>query len=127
MFGWLVFAGWMLYAAITGEQVQLPALFAIYLLLTVVCSTVAFVLIAVDKRRARREQPRISERTLHLFAAAGGWPGAYLARRIFHHKTLKLGFRALAWAIIAVHALVIGYGLWSGWFWTGVKVLLGWS
>jgi uncharacterized membrane protein YsdA (DUF1294 family) len=125
VFAWLLFAGWMLYAAISRESAPVPALFAIYLLLTIVCSGIAFWLIAIDKRRALRDQPRISERTLHLFAAAGGWPGAYLARRIFRHNTLKLRFRAVAWAIIGVHAAVIAYGLWSGWFWTGLKLLFG--
>lgn len=124
---WLVFAGWMLYVAVTRDGVRLPALFAIYLLLTVALSVAAFVLIGVDKRRAITQRPRISERTLHAISAAGGWPGAYLARRLFRHKTLKLTFRAVSWAIIAAHFAMIAYGLWSGWFWTGVKVLMGWG
>lgn len=127
VFAWLLFAAWVLYAAVTRDGVKLPALFAIYLLLTVISSAAAFVLIALDKRRAVRQEPRISERTLHLLTAVGGWPGAYLARRMFRHKTLKLSFRAVAWAIIAAHALFIAYGLWSGWFWLGLSLLLGWT
>lgn len=123
VFAWLAFAMWMLYVAVARTGFELPAFFAIYLLLTVVCSGVAFLLVAIDKRRAIKDQPRISERTLHLLAAAGGWPGAYLARRIFHHKTLKVSFRAVSWVIIAVHALIIAYGFWSGWYWYGVKTL----
>lgn len=117
----------MLFVAVTRDGVKLPALFAIYLLLTVICSAAAFVLITIDKRRSITEQPRISERTLHVLAALGGWPGAYLGRRLFRHKTLKLSFRAVAWAIIAVHVLIIAYGFWSGWFWLGTSVLFGWT
>lgn len=127
VFAWLAFALFVLYAAITREAVELPALFAIYLLLTITSSAAAFVLIGLDKRRAIQQQTRISERTLHILAAIGGWPGGYLARRVFRHKTLKLSFRAVAWAIIAVHALIIVYGLWSGWFWLGISLLLGWT
>lgn len=124
---WLAFAAWMLFVAVTRDNVKLPALFAIYLLLTVTGSAVGFYLAAVDKRRAIKDQPRISERTLHILAALGGWPGIYLARRLFRHKTLKLTFRAVAWAIIAVHAMIIAYGIWSGWWWLGIKVALGWE
>jgi uncharacterized membrane protein YsdA (DUF1294 family) len=124
---WLSFAGGMLYVAVTRDNVKLPAFFAIYLLLTVAASLIAFVITFVDKRRAVRDQPRIRERTLHALAALGGWPGLYLGRRLFRHKTLKLSFRAVSWAIIAVHAAFIVYGLWSGWFWLGLKVLFGWT
>lgn len=113
----------MLFVALTRPDFRMSAFFAVYLLLTVVCSGITFVLTAVDKRRAVKEQPRISERTLHVLAAAGGWPGAYLARRLFRHKTLKAAFRAVSWVIIAVHAILIAYGLWSGWYWYGVKTL----
>ena len=45
-----------------------------YLFLVLVMSPVCFVLYAIDKRRATRQRLRISERTLHLAAFAGGWP-----------------------------------------------------
>jgi uncharacterized membrane protein YsdA (DUF1294 family) len=30
---------------------------------------------------------------LHALAPLGGWPGALLAQRLFHHKTLKMSFQ----------------------------------
>ena len=42
-------------------------------------------------------------RRLHLFAFVGGWPGAWLGQRIFHHKTEKLSFRLVFWLIVAAH------------------------
>jgi uncharacterized membrane protein YsdA (DUF1294 family) len=96
-FFWLAGATAMLYYAFTREGVELPATLAIYLLATVACSAVAFVLYGIDKRRAVKDRPRISERTLHIVGALGGWPGAHLARILFRHKTLKMSFRVVFW------------------------------
>ena len=120
---WLIGATLLLVQAFR-EKTQLSALFAIYLLLTVACSAVVFVLYGIDKRRAIKVKPRISERTLHLFALAGGWPGAYLGSRLFRHKTLKVSFRVVFWLTVAVHLMVIGYGIWCGWWWIAIKALL---
>lgn len=121
---WLTGATILLTLAFVREGISLPASFAIYLLLTVVSSAVAFVLYGIDKRRAVKEKPRVNERTLHILAFAGGWPGAYLGSRLFRHKTLKLSFRAVFWVAVSLHLLVIGYGIWSGWWWVAIKALL---
>ena len=55
-----------------------------YLLLM---NLIAFVLMGLDKRRARRDKWRISEKTLFLPAVLGGSLGAILGMRLFHHKT----------------------------------------
>lgn len=47
----------------------------------------AFLLYGADKRRARKSQRRISERTLLSLAAIGGSIGAIAGMRYFHHKT----------------------------------------
>jgi uncharacterized membrane protein YsdA (DUF1294 family) len=120
---WLVGATLLLVQAFRSRT-QLTGLFAIYLLLTVVCSAVVFVMYGIDKRRAVKEKSRISERTLHLFALAGGWPGAYLGSRVFRHKTIKASFRAVFWLTVAVHLTVIVYGIWSGWWWIAIKALI---
>lgn len=56
-----------------------------------------------DKRAAQRGEWRVRERTLHLIALAGGWPGAILAQRLFRHKTSDRPFRLVFHAIIALH------------------------
>lgn len=119
-----VFGAALLLMQAFRSKTQLSGLFAIYLLLTVGCSAVVFVLYGIDKRRAVKDKPRISERTLHLFALAGGWPGAYLGSRIFRHKTIKASFRAVFWLTVAIHLAVIGYGIWSGWWWVAIKALI---
>ncbi|MBS0201346.1 MAG: DUF1294 domain-containing protein [Planctomycetes bacterium] len=97
---------------------------AIYLLSTVVCSVIAFTLYGIDKRRAVRAQSRISERTLHLCSVFGGWPGAYLARGIFRHKTQKIQFRLVFWLIVAAHMFIIGYGLFMGYWVNAIRALV---
>ena len=124
-FFWLAGTTILLYLALTREEAKVSAFFAIYLLLTVACSAIAFVLYGIDKRRAIRKQPRISERTLHLLSMLGGWPGAHLAQRLFHHKTLKVSFRLVFWFTVAVHLIIIGWGFWSGWPVAAVRNLLG--
>lgn len=52
-----------------------------------VINVVAFILYGVDKRRAERNEWRISEATLMTVAVIGGSLGAWLGMYVFHHKT----------------------------------------
>ena len=60
-----------------------------YLLLI---NAAAFVLMLMDKHRARKNRWRIPERTLILSAAFGGSIGALLGMYTFRHKTKHLKF-----------------------------------
>ena len=60
-----------------------------YLLLL---NAAAFILMLVDKRKARKNRWRIPERTLILSAALGGSIGALLGMYTFRHKTKHLKF-----------------------------------
>ena len=53
----------------------------------------AFLMMGLDKGRARRNQWRISERRLFLPAVLGGSLGALLGMKTFHHKTKHWYFR----------------------------------
>ena len=66
-------------------------------------STIAFVMYAIDKSAARRRVWRVSERTLHFWALAGGWPGALLAHQILRHKSSKARFRGVFWGTVALN------------------------
>ncbi len=63
-------------------------------------SAVLFIMMGADKRRARRNARRISERRLFAVAAVGGAVGGWLGMRAFRHKTrhwyFRVGFAALA-------------------------------
>lgn len=69
-------------------------------------SLALFVLMGVDKRRARRERWRVPEKTLFLLALLGGACGGWLGMRVFHHKTrhwyFAWGFSLLALAQLAL-------------------------
>jgi len=51
-----------------------------------------FLVYGFDKRRATKGKQRISEAQLLLWAAAGGALGAWMAVRVFRHKSRKAAF-----------------------------------
>jgi uncharacterized membrane protein YsdA (DUF1294 family) len=55
-------------------------------------NALCFLLFFLDKRKARRGQRRISEKTLHLATLAGAAPGAWVAILLLHHKNRKASF-----------------------------------
>lgn len=67
-----------------------------------------FISMGVDKSRARRQAWRISERTLFLFAIAGGSIGSIIGMRFFHHKTKHWYFVYGLPAILAVQLVLAG-------------------
>jgi uncharacterized membrane protein YsdA (DUF1294 family) len=81
-----------------------------YLLLV---NLAAYFLFWLDKRRARRGGPRISEKELLLCALAGGSPGALLAMRRFRHKTRKRWFRLAFFAVVALQIGVVVLVIWA--------------
>ena len=81
---------------------------ASYLSLVAVMSCASFAAYGFDKRRAASGGRRIAERTLHLLAVLGGWPGALLGQRQFRHKTQKVPFRLVFWLTVVLHVAVVG-------------------
>lgn len=71
---------------------MLALLWAVWLLLNLV----AFILYGVDKRRAKKGAWRIPERTLLLCTWLLGGVGAWLAMRVFRHKTKHIAFQVSA-------------------------------
>ena len=68
---------------------------------------VTFAAYALDKRAAIQGQRRISERSLHLWSLAGGWPAAWWAQRLLRHKTMKTPFQRVYWMTILLHGLLV--------------------
>ena len=63
-----------------------------------------FVLFALDKRKAQRNQRRIPEKTLHLATLPGAAPGAWAAMLLLRHKNRKAAF----WGVTLVLTLLQG-------------------
>lgn len=53
----------------------------------------AFITFGFDKWRASASKRRVSEFSLVLLGALGGWPGGLLGMLVFRHKTAKLTFK----------------------------------
>ena len=86
-------------------ELSLP-LWKLVLILLAVMSVFLFVLMGLDKRKARRGTWRVAEKTLFLFALLGGALGGTAGMILFRHKTkhwyFRLGFPLLAAAQLAL-------------------------
>jgi len=78
-----------------------------FLFLSLSMSALTFWLYFLDKHFAQRGKRRIPEINLHIFAIAGGWPGAFLAQDILHHKTRKIAFFLSNFIAVASSIVVI--------------------
>lgn len=68
-----------------------------------ILNLIAFLLMGVDKNRARRQAWRIPEKTLFLSAILGGSLGAVVGMHYFRHKTRHWYFRYGLPAILMIH------------------------
>ena len=82
--------------------------FILYLL---IINAIAFLLMLIDKQKARKKKWRIKEATLIGVAALGGSIGALAGMYTFRHKTLHkkftLGIPAILTGQLALGALLI--------------------
>ena len=75
-------------------------------------SLAMYVMFAIDKRAAIREQSRrVSERTLLALALAGGWPGGFIGQQLLRHKTRKVSFLARFWIAAACNTAFVVWTL----------------
>lgn len=55
-------------------------------------NVITFYMMARDKRKAKKREYRIPERTFWLLGVLGGATGCYLGMRVFRHKTKHRSF-----------------------------------
>lgn len=79
--------------------------FLIYLLIV---NAVSFLLMLIDKQKAKKKKWRIPEATLMGFAAIGGSIGALMGMYTFRHKTLHKKFTLGIPAILIVQLTAAG-------------------
>jgi uncharacterized membrane protein YsdA (DUF1294 family) len=71
-------------------------------------SLLTFFIYGFDKNAAETGRWRTAEKTLHLLSLIGGWPGAWVAQRLFRHKVRKASFMAGYWATVLAHMAAVG-------------------
>ena len=81
----------------------------IVIIYLVLINLAAFVLMGLDKRKAKKNLWRIPEKTLFLSAILGGSAGAIAGMYVFHHKTRHWYF-VIGMPLILV--IQIGLGIW---------------
>lgn len=77
----------------------------ILLVIYAIINVLVFLVYGNDKRKAKKDLWRTSERTLLLLALLGPF-GAYGAMKVFRHKTIKSNFRLVP-VFVIVHLLLI--------------------
>ena len=89
----------------------LPVQLLLFYLLCV--NGAGFLLMGLDKRRAKRGQWRIPEKTLFLPPLLGGTPGAIAGMHVFHHKTKHWYFRYGLPALLVLQLVAAGWLWWK--------------
>jgi len=88
---------------------ELWQLLGLYLLAV---NLAAFLLMGLDKGRAKKERWRIPEKTLFLPVVLGGGIGGILGMRVFRHKTKHWYFR-FGFPLILI--LQVALAIWLFW------------
>jgi len=103
---WLVFVALLICPTLAGVKLARVIDYRALLGFFVLISLTTFLLYWRDKRAAEARRWRTPEATLHLLELLGGWPAAFVAQRLFRHKTSKLSYQITFWAIVAAHQAV---------------------
>ena len=73
----------------------------------ILVNAVAFVLMLIDKIKAKKKMWRIPERVLLGVSAIGGSLGGLLGMKVFRHKTLHPQFAIGIPVMLAVHVVLL--------------------
>jgi uncharacterized membrane protein YsdA (DUF1294 family) len=84
---------------------------SVILLIVLIINIFGFILVAIDKNKARKNQWRISEKTFFIISAFGGGPGVYAGLFVFRHKTRHMSFMAGIPLIIVLQLALLYYFL----------------
>lgn len=81
-------------------------MYKILIIYLIIINVIAFMLMGIDKGRAKRQAWRIPEKTLFLSAIIGGSIGSNLGMQVFRHKTKHLSFQIGMPAILIVQIAI---------------------
>ena len=89
-------------AYLATRQLHLP----LYVVWLITLSAITFFWYGFDKEQSKREGSRVPEIVLQLLTLAGGFPGGWLGRFVFHHKTRHNSF-----LVILILSTILHIGL----------------
>lgn len=58
----------------------------------IIINVIGFLVMYIDKQKAKKGKWRIPEKTLFIITALGGWIGTIAGMYLFRHKTQKIAF-----------------------------------
>ncbi|MBQ8662528.1 MAG: DUF1294 domain-containing protein [Eubacterium sp.] len=79
---------------------------AVSILYVIVVNIVGFLMMGIDKLKARKHRRRISERTLFVISIIGGSVGSLAGMYLFRHKTRHTKFVVGIPVILAIQIIV---------------------
>ena len=68
-------------------------MFEYYIVFFITVNIISFTMMAIDKEKAKKRLPRISEKSFLVLSALGGFLGIFVAGWLFRHKTIKRSFQ----------------------------------
>lgn len=87
-----------------------PKLIWVFVLLhIIIINLVTIIAYGTDKKAAIKVQWRVPEMQLHTLELLGGWVGAFIAQKIFHHKTKKKSYQSLFWLTLIIQLTAVYY------------------
>ena len=75
----------------------------------VVINILGFLIMGLDKHKAKMADRRIPENTLFMFTILGGGVGTIAGMYVFHHKTKKMKFKVGMPLILILEILIFVY------------------
>lgn len=75
----------------------------------IVINILGFLIMGLDKHKAKMAERRIPENTLFMFTILGGGVGTIAGMYVFHHKTKKMKFKVGMPLILILEILIFVY------------------
>ena len=75
----------------------------------IVINILGFLVMGLDKHKAKMAERRIPENTLFTFTVLGGGVGTIAGMYVFHHKTKKMKFKVGMPLILILEILIFVY------------------
>ena len=75
----------------------------------IVINILGFLIMGLDKHKAKMAERRIPENTLFMFTILGGGVGTIAGMYVFHHKTKKMKFKVGMPLVLILEVLIFVY------------------